>query len=248
MSDRDETRVFHEGEFHLEYTITRTRRRTIGITIRSDASVIVRVPKHVAQRQVDEVLALKNGWIQRKRENIQARERSRPKPPEFKDGEIIPYLGQTLRLVVTHGLENRARVEAVGGTLVVHIPPHPDPAPELQELVMAAVVGWYKNQARALLPSRIEALKSRLGFHPARVAIKDQRTRWGSCSSKGNVNLNWRLILCPPPVMDYVVIHELCHLKIHSHSASFWQLVASVVPGYKTYKKWLESCGYLRDF
>ncbi len=248
MSDQDETRVFHDGEFHLEYTITRTRRRTIGITIRSDGSVIVRVPKHVAQRQVEDVLASKKGWIQKKQEYIQTRERSRPKPPGFMDGESIPYLGQAMRLIVMYDIEKRLRVESVDGSLVVHAPRQPDPAPQIQKLVKAAVVGWYKNQARALLPSRVEALKYRLGVNPTRVAIKDQRTRWGSCSSKGNVNLNWRLILCPPPVMDYVVIHELCHLKIHSHSASFWKLVASMVPGYKVCKQWLESSGYLRDF
>ncbi len=248
MTGQQDRHEFRDGDLYLRYTITRTDRRTIGITIRPDGSVIVRVPKHVTQRQVDDVLAMKKGWIQKKRDSLRSRERSRPRPPEFADGENLPYLGQALRLVLRHDHEGRPRAEATGGSLVVHIRRPPDPAPDLRELVKAAVVGWYKGQAHSLLPLRVEALQARLGVQPARVAIKDQQTRWGSCSSRGNVNLNWRLVLCPPHIMDYVVIHELCHLEIHSHSASFWKLVASLVPGYKACKQWLDSSNYLRDF
>nr|MDO8085187.1 SprT family zinc-dependent metalloprotease [Candidatus Sigynarchaeum springense] len=248
MTGGQETREFHDDAFSFEYTITRTSRRTIGITIRPDGSIIVRVPRHVMQRQVDEVLAQKKGWIQKKRESIQARERLRPKPPEFADGDALPYLGQAFRLVVRQSFENKTRVEATGGSLVVHVQGDPDTPPQLRERARVAMVGWYKAQAHSLLPSRVEAFKVRLDVQPARVAIKDQRTRWGSCSSKGNVNLNWRLVLCPSHVLDYVVVHELCHLKINSHSASFWKLVASLVPDYKNCKQWLDSCNYLRDF
>lgn len=247
---RLETRAFHDGTFHLEYEITRTRRRTIGITIRPDASVVVRVPKHVSQRQVDEVIASKKGWVEKKREAILASESARPKPPAFVPGDILPYRGKTLRLVVQRGLGEppSSRIDDEAGTLVVSMPGVQGTTSDVQGLVKGAVVSWYKTQSKALLPARVSALKATVGVTPARVTIKDQSSRWGSCSSRGNVNLNWRLILCPPAVMDYVIIHELCHLKVHSHSAEFWRLVASMVPDYKACKQWLNASGYLRDF
>ncbi|MBN2153523.1 MAG: M48 family metallopeptidase [Candidatus Lokiarchaeota archaeon] len=248
MTGRQDAREFHDGEFHLEYTLTRTGRRTVGITVRPDASVVVRVPRHVTQRQVDDVIAAKKAWIGRKREAIIARDRSRPRPPAFSHGEALPYLGQSLRLVFRTDHVGKPRVEAAGGCLTVHVQRPQGQGPALHDLVREAVVGWYVDQAHAVLPRRVAELEAKVGVQPARVSIKDQRTRWGSCSSRGNVNLNWRLILCPPPVRDYVVIHELCHLKIHSHSASFWNLVASLVPGYKEHKLWLDSSTLLRDF
>jgi predicted metal-dependent hydrolase len=248
MNEQRETRVFHEDAFHLEYTITRTRRRTIGITIRPDASVVVRVPKHVSQRQVDDVLGSKKGWIQEKRESIKARELARPKPPAFADGEAIPYRGKTLTLAIRQSLAKRARVEYMDGSLVVDVPRELGPSVDVHGLVKATVVAWYKVQSRALLPARVEVFKPVVGVNPVRVTVKNQSTRWGSCSSRGNVNLNWRLILCPPAVLDYVIIHELCHLKIHSHSPAFWQLVAAFVPDYKACKQWLDASAYLRDF
>ncbi|MEX2684497.1 MAG: M48 family metallopeptidase [Candidatus Sigynarchaeota archaeon] len=248
MTCGEETREFRDNTFHFEYTITRTSRRTIGITIRTDGSIIVRVPRNVVQRQVDDVLAQKKSWIQKKLESMQARERSRPKPPGFKEGDVIPYLGQPLRIAICNGSGKMSRVEATGASLVVCIQQDPSNPIKLQELVREAVIEWYKAQARSILPPRVEALKARLRVQPARITIKDQRTRWGSCSSKGNVNLNWRLVLCPLHVLDYVIIHELCHLKIHSHSTTFWKLVASLVPDYKECKQWLDSSNYLRDF
>jgi predicted metal-dependent hydrolase len=101
-----------------------------------------------------------------------------------------------------------------------------------------------RRRARAAVTGVAEAEAPRLGVSFARIAIRDQRTRWGSCSSRGTLSFNWRLVLAPPDVLDYVVVHELCHLREPNHSPRFWQLVAAARPGYRSQRRWLADHGW----
>lgn len=101
----------------------------------------------------------------------------------------------------------------------------------------------YRDAAREYFPKRVSYFSHVLGVSYGKITIRDQKTRWGSCSSKGNLSFNWRLILAPPNVLDYVVVHELCHRKEMNHSQRFWALVESVMPEYKEYRKWLKENG-----
>ena len=109
--------------------------------------------------------------------------------------------------------------------------------------VRAALEAWYRRQAQTAFRARLEQLIKPYGFVYGRVSVKGQKSRWGSCSRQGNLNFNWRLLLAPPAVLDYVVIHELCHLKEMNHSARFWQLVARTCPDYATHRRWLRLHG-----
>ena len=101
----------------------------------------------------------------------------------------------------------------------------------------------YKNAAREYIPKRVEHYASLLGVSYSTITIRDQKTRWGSCSSRGTLSFNWKLILAPPRVLDYVVLHELCHRREMNHSERFWLLVESIMPEYRDYKKWLKDNG-----
>ena len=100
------------------------------------------------------------------------------------------------------------------------------------------------ERAKRIFPERTAYFAKRMGVDYGRITIREQKTRWGSCSSKGNLNFNWKLILAPPEVLDYVVVHELCHLKEMNHSKAFWDEVGKVMPEYETYKLWLKENGW----
>lgn len=102
-----------------------------------------------------------------------------------------------------------------------------------------ALARWYRRTARELLGSALAADAERLGLHPQRLAIRDQRTRWGSCSTRGTVSLNWRLVMVPPPVARYVIVHELCHLEHPNHSPAFWRALAAALPEWRDGHSWL---------
>ena len=117
------------------------------------------------------------------------------------------------------------------------------PQPTGEEAVRAAVRSALSARALERIRERIAALHPAIGGEFGRVAVRDQRTRWGSCSSKHNLNFNWKLIMAPPEALDYVVVHELCHLHEFNHSPRFWARVGSVMPDYEIWKKWLKAHG-----
>ena len=111
--------------------------------------------------------------------------------------------------------------------------------PETTFSVQGTLLSWYRTEALTYLSGRIAALSKKTGLKPSCVRIKNQVTLWGSCSSKGSINLNWRLILAPISIVDYVVMHELCHLRVANHSGSFWALLLANDPLYAEHRAWL---------
>ena len=109
-----------------------------------------------------------------------------------------------------------------------------------KQAIKEALVKWYRQRFADIVKERLDEYSVQLKAAPCKVVIKDQKTRWGSCSKKGNINLNWRLIMTPIEIIDYVVVHELCHLKIMNHSKDFWNLVESILPDYYERRKWLK--------
>ena len=112
----------------------------------------------------------------------------------------------------------------------------------------AAVLLWYRENALRLMEQRVAYYSPALGKKPSKVMVREQKSRWGSCNSKGELRFNWKLIMAPPQVVDYVAVHELCHLKEMNHSASFWKLVEGLCSEYKTCRKWLKDYGQLLAF
>lgn len=199
------------------------RRRTIGLKIDSNG-LTVHIPRRVPQHTVDSVLREKSDWIARKLADLQQR---LPATMEWQDGTALRYLGQEIRLCLRPDSRSRA-VEFDGARLHVALPD-----PSNATAVQRKVVQWLGKQARPDFVRRIELLAAKLGVPTPPLYLSSARTRWGSCNSRGEIRLNWRLIQAPPHIIHYVVAHELAHLKEMNHSPKFWGWVKKLCPDYE---------------
>lgn len=155
----------------------------------------------------------------------------------YEDGARFPYLGEEYALRIRqYPSYRKPGIMLSQGELLV-LCAEPD-----EGKVAAALREWYVCQAKQVIPERVAHYAQRMGETYGNVRIKDLKSRWGSCSSKRNLNFNWRLVLAPLSVLDYVVVHELCHLKEMNHSRAFWDLVAAEMPDYKKMQLWLRTC------
>ena len=214
--------------------------------MRPNGPVIVHAPKRVSIAFIESVLLAKRAWITKKQAAFAEQERRKPAPLSFSAGELLPLEGENRLLELRFSTHVRPSVDLTDDRkIIVTVHEQYKDSNELPGMIKAILMQWYKNRARDMISSRVDHYKAMLGVEPSKIAIKDQKTRWGSCSSKGNVNFNWRLVLAPPGIQDYVVIHELCHLKVHSHSARFWSAVSSIIPDYKDRRTWLRKNGFL---
>lgn len=195
------------------------------------------VPRGVGIARVEEVLREKEAWITRTLRRV-AEETVRTAPLPLTDGRALPFVGREIRLCIALGAaEGRFRAALVGDVLTLTV------ASREQEVIRAALVAWYRRQAKAIIAERLAHCNAAYGFTYGRVSIKEQKSRWGSCSRQGNLNFNWRLLLAPLAVLDYVVTHELAHLREMNHSPRFWQVVARGCPDYLLHRRWLRQHG-----
>jgi predicted metal-dependent hydrolase len=161
-------------------------------------------------------------WIERRLAEV-----GRQRAAVLARGDTVPYLGRSLTLRTVAG---RTRVALRGDTLLV--PDDPDRG--------AALERWYRRMAREEIQTRLDSACATAGLSYTRLTIRDQRTRWGSCSRSGALNFNWRLLLAPEAVLDYVIWHEVCHLAVMDHSPRFWALVARYCPDHRAHAAWLK--------
>jgi predicted metal-dependent hydrolase len=209
----------------IPYTIRRSpRARRIRVTVHPDATVEVVLPSRAAERDAAKAVDELRGWIEQRLRALSRASDELRRPPG-----TVPYLGTDLRLVPQPG---RTRVHRRGDELLV---PDGDPVPALER--------WYRAQARKEVTPRLDAACERAETTYTRLTIRGQRTRWASCSSTGAMSFNWRLLLAPPAVLDYVVEHEVCHLERMDHSPRFWSLLESRMPDWRVYARWLRRYG-----
>lgn len=210
----------------LAYSIRRSdRARRIGVRVDPrDGAIEVVLPRWARERDAAAAVVELRPWIDRRvAEAAAARARVRAR------GSTVPYLGAALELVPEAG---RTRVHRRGDALLV---PEGDARPALER--------WYRRRARAELEPRVAQAAAALGREVRSLTVRDQRTRWGSCTAAGGLSFNWRLLLAPEEVLDYVVWHECCHLVVLDHSPRFWALVARHLPGYEAPRRWLRDHG-----
>jgi predicted metal-dependent hydrolase len=217
-----------EAAVPFDYTIRRSdRARRIRVRVDPrDGAVEVVLPRRAAQREAAAAVVELRGWIGRRRAEV-AVTRARV---AARDG-TVPYLGTDL---VLRAEPRRTRVHRRGDVLLV-----PAGAAEAQ----AAIERWYRRQARVEIAPRLDAAAAAVGRPYSKLTIRDQRTRWGSCSSAGAMSFNWRLLLAPDVVLEYVVRHEACHLAVMDHSPRFWALMGQLMPGYERPRRWLRDHG-----
>ena len=181
--------IEYRGE-QIEYHIVRSRRRTVGLTLKAPFQVEVRASGGIPCQRLRDLVAEKADWIVRKSRQLQALD------------------ARTSDLTIPE-----KKYEA------------------------------YRGMAEQHIPRRVAVYAGKMGVTYSRIRIKDQKTLWGSCSSRKNLNFNWRLVMAPGEVLDYVVVHELCHLKHMNHSAEFWDCVEEILPEYREHRRWLKVHG-----
>jgi hypothetical protein len=210
--------------------VVRTRRKTIALVIEKDGSLTVRAPLRVSMKFIREFTGTHARWIRKNQEKVRARAPALER--KFAAGETFLYLGEEYPLEFVS--VQKARLILDGGFRM---------AESARREGKEVFERWYRARAKELLPERVREIAGRHGFQYQKVRIGSARTRWGSCSSKGTLSFSWRLILAPMEVVDYVVVHELCHTLVHNHSAKFWKEVERIMPEYKQYRSWLRKNG-----
>lgn len=223
----------------ITYTVRRSARaRYVRLRVSAQLGLEVVVPARGRPPEIAALLHERAEWILRTLDRIAAQEAARPAPTPLLDGATLPFQGGTLRVELRPNADARLAVsyERERATLMVRF----DPAEVAPEAIIAR---WLRERARDVLIERAAHFAAQLGVRYARLTVRDTRTRWGSCSSRGGINFSWRLILAPRPVLDYVVIHELAHLRELNHSPRFWALVAAHCPDYAQHRAWLNQHG-----
>jgi len=217
----------------ITYTLRRSfraRRTRIEISQRTGLTVVV--PRSYSVSRIPGLLKSKEEWISKQLAKI-ADAKSLPPPKHLEAGDCVNYLGHDLVLIKQ---ENHHADDVVirGNELVIN--------PDLfsNGLLEPTLERWYRAEAAKLINDIARRLSSQIHVKYRRIVIRGQKTRWGSCSRRENLNFNWKLIMAPQPVVEYVVIHELLHLKEMNHSRKFWELVASYCPDWREHKKWLK--------
>ncbi len=221
---------------------TSQRARRLRLTVRPDGVEVV-APPRVPVHEIESFIDSHRGWIRDKVEKYQALSADHKGAERLEDGAFIPFRGEPTPLAVK--LADRVHpkvVEGDGFRLELPLRLAPD---EQEAAIERALSQHLKKQARSDALMAIERFGPRHGLVPTALRIKDQKRLWGSCTHQGVINLNWRLILAPVDVFDYVVVHELCHLRHPHHQPPFWRAVGDVMPDFERHRHWLKINGHL---
>ena len=237
------------GNQIIDYEVIRTDRKTLSISLDKDKKLTVRSPKKAEEVWIKKVLKKKTPWILDKLSEVD-KIKPAPKPKEFLSGEKLPYLGRRYRLKVFPSDEiNKVEVRLYQGKFLICYPIRlKDQEEARKEAIREELITWYRDHAKLKISERVEKYKEQLDVEPNSVVIKKQKKRWGSCSSKDNLNFNLKIIMAPMTIVDYLVVHELTHLKHNNHSKEFWKTVESIIPDYEERLKWLKINGRQMDF
>lgn len=230
MHTQTNTPEYHQSNGLVAEIIRTARRKTADIRVEEGAVSVV-VPLHTSTDKIDQLLLSKRQWI---KEKIALQQEQAPaSSKQFVSGEAFPYLGRNYRLKVEHG--SFAPVKLLQGRLVVQAPQ----GSQQPHLIRSALVRWYKRQAEQKLREKVARYAPIVGVKPTATNIRSFKSRWGSCTAKGELEFNWLIMLAPNRMVDYVVIHELCHLIHHDHSPEFWREVMHNLPNYQECRDWL---------
>ena len=215
------------------------RKKSIALSIR-DGTIVILAPRHIPNQEIQELITTNTDWIRAKLS--QHAETKRRTERAFVDGERFLYLGEEYPLKVFEG--RRAIAELADGCFNIHARRTPIPERRARS-IRAAFLRWYKSEAETVITKRVAFYGSIIGRTPNRISFRDYKSMWGKCDAEGNITFNWKLVMAPEPILDYVVVHEMSHLQHLNHSKVFWQCVESVLSDYKARRKWLKENGSL---
>lgn len=219
-------------------TLRRTgRKKSISLAVR-DGCIAILAPRRVPDRDIQELINRKAAWLRRKL--AKHAEAKRLTTHAFVDGETFLFLGERYPLQVQDGPKARAELEA--GVFVVQAR-RSHSAERRARSVRAAFLRWYKAEAATLIEDRVRYYAARMTLSPGQLSFRDYKSMWGKCTSDGDLTFNWKLVMAPLEIVDYVVVHELAHLRYLNHSAAFWSVVEAAMPDYRVHRKWLKDHG-----
>lgn len=235
IEDRISVQELVIGNTHIMYNIVyRPRRLRVALQISLDGTLTVLAPRGYPLEQVQMFVEHNRSWIAKHYKKYQ------DYPPKtFVDGDQFLLGGSHLTLCLRAG--TALQVIQHNDQLFVDVPRTGRPD---TQIIRQRLIAWYRQEAAITLLPRLNTWAGRIGWHPTRVKIHEYRSRWGYCREDGLIALNWRIIQAPCPVMDYVLVHELMHLKHPDHQKGFWQALADVLPEYGQAKQWLKNQGY----
>ena len=208
----------------IAYEVVRSNRKSVALVIDNEANLIVRAPIFMPDTVIDEFVRKKKRWINEKQQQVAVFGEKHP-PVVVKTGASIMYLGSSYAIIK----DAVDVVEVSGNELIV---------PENYDV--EALTVWLKEQAMQIITERVAQYANVMGVTPGTVKLSEAKARWGSCSTKNNLNFAWRLIMCPLSVIDYIVVHELSHITYKNHSPAFWARVKTVLPTFENDQEWLK--------
>jgi len=213
--------------------LIRSRRRTVELIVTEEARLVVRAPLRTPRGFIEDFISKKRDWIYRKIQ--EAGNRAVPQARKFCDGETLLYLGQHYQIQITDSAG--IYVQLQDGKFCI----------PRQTLPYAArfMKIWYKTEALRTFRDRCSYFSKIFGYAPKSIKTGNAEKRWGSCGPGGTLNFSWRLIMAPPEIIDYLVVHEMAHVLHPNHSRLFWAKVESILPGYRSSRKWLKENGHL---
>jgi len=230
-----------------QITIIRSKRRkrTVSLHVEQDGGLRVLAPNRTSLKFINSFIEERKDWIENRRKEIQTKkERS---PIKLEHNSKISFIGNKIRLIVKYTDKDIVVSSSYcekNSEIYINIPSNmPDDVQK--EEIKTEIILWYKKQAREYLPKRMKYWAEKTSLYPTKIITNNAKQQWGSCNSKNEIRLNWRLILANSDLIDYVIVHELCHIKHKNHGVRFWALCAKIIPDMikrrKNLRKWEES-------
>ena len=226
------------GNVSLEIQIKRTnRKRTISLQLK-DNKIIIKAPRTVSRKNLDEVIQKKQKWI--KQRAILNFEEQKLRNRKFIDNEKFYFRGNQYHLSLIFGKKEDVRI--VDGRLLVTCK---DDRSIHSKNVKSLIEDFYFNEAAKMLNTRTNEFAKKMKVQPTGITVRNYVSKWGSCTSKNKISYNWRIIMAPDCIVDYLIIHELCHIIEHNHSKNFWSYVGTYCEDFQKKRKWLRENGHM---
>ena len=223
------------------YGIRRSQRATRIRIIVTTTKVEVVAPPQIAECKLHQFVSEKQQWVIAALAKLAHRQPETQRPVGYRENADITYQGTIYKLTITPSKLKRVKI-SFAGAFIAHVP-QTLLATDYSDAIKAALTNWMKQEARRQVLQLVNHHADKKQLIPRSIIIKTQKSRWGSCGIHNDININWLLIMAPPEVLEYVVVHELCHLQVRNHSARFWNLVAEHLPEYQNQRHWLKQHG-----